>query len=98
MSNAPLRVQAHVQNTALAAILVFSDRALYPSYAGGGSPLDDQAAAGALMWVPMSLAYVVPAVIATARWLSPATGAHLRIDRTPDQTRTWISPSCSRTS
>lgn len=51
-----MRVQADVQNTALAAILVFSDRALYPSYAGGGGPLDDQAAAGVPMWVPMSLA------------------------------------------
>jgi hypothetical protein len=51
-----LRVHADVQNTALAALLVSSDPALYTSYPGGGSPLDDQAAAGVLMWVPMSLA------------------------------------------
>jgi len=67
----PYLLLADVQNTALAALLVFSDRVLYPSYAGGGSPLDDQAAAGVLMWVPMSLAYLGPAAVLTARLLAP---------------------------
>jgi putative membrane protein len=67
----PYLLLADVQNTALAALLVFSDRVLYPSYARGGSPLDDQAAAGVLMWVPMSLAYLIPAGVLTLRLLAP---------------------------
>ena len=48
---------ADIQNTALAALLIFSERVLYPTYAAvprlwGISALDDQAAAGAIMWVP----------------------------------------------
>src|SRR4029453_3719689 len=66
----PYLLLADIQNTALAAILVFSDRVLYPSYAGPGA-LADQVLAGLLMWVPMSLAYLVPAAVLTARWLSP---------------------------
>src|SRR5262249_7000098 len=36
------------------------------------SPLDDQVAAGLLMWVPGSLAFVGPAMVLCVRWLSPA--------------------------
>jgi cytochrome c oxidase assembly factor CtaG len=67
----PYLLLADVQNTALAALLVFSDRVLYPSYARFGCPLEDQAAAGVLMWVPMSLAYLVPAALLAARLLAP---------------------------
>ena len=63
---------ADVQNTALAAILTFSDRVFYPSYGRGPSALDEQVVAGLLMWVPMALAYLVPAGVLTVRWLSPA--------------------------
>ena len=68
----PYLLLADVQNTALAAVLTFSDRLLYPSYGTNPGALDDQVAAGLLMWVPMSLAYLVPAGVLTARWLSPA--------------------------
>jgi cytochrome c oxidase assembly factor CtaG len=56
---------ADLQNTALSALLTFSDRVLYPYYLqvprlGGLSALEDQAAAGVLMWVPGSLAFLVP--------------------------------------
>ncbi len=68
----PYLLLADVQNTALAALFVFSDRVLYPSYALGGSPLEDQAAAGVLMWVPMSLAYLIPAGMLTVQLLSPS--------------------------
>lgn len=71
----PYLLLADVQNTALAALLVFSDRVLYPSYARGGSPLDDQAAAGLLMWVPMSVVYLVPAALLTVRFLAPRTAS-----------------------
>jgi cytochrome c oxidase assembly factor CtaG len=70
----PYLLVADVQNTALAAILVFADRVLYPSYGSGPAALADQVVAGVLMWVPMSLAYLVPAGVLTVRWLSPDTG------------------------
>lgn len=63
----PYLLVADLENTALSAILVFSDRLLYPSYGAvprlfGFSALHDQAAAGAIMWVMGSLAFVVPAI------------------------------------
>ena len=59
----------------LSAILAFSDRVLYPSYAEaprlfGLSALQDQVAAGAFMWVVGSLAFVVPAIALTVSCLS----------------------------
>jgi cytochrome c oxidase assembly factor CtaG len=61
----PYLLLADIQNTALSAALVFSERVLYPTYltvphVWGISALDDQAAAGVIMWVPGSLAYLVP--------------------------------------
>ena len=60
---------------ALSAILAFSDRVLYPSYAEaprffGLSPLEDQVAAGAFMWVAGSLAFILPAIVVAVRCLS----------------------------
>jgi putative membrane protein len=62
---------------ALSAFLVFCDRVVYASYLSGPSlfqmsPLQDQACAGALMWVSVTLIYLIPAVIVTMRLLSPA--------------------------
>ena len=61
----PCLFLADLSNTALAALLTFSDRLLYPYYAevprlAGLSPLDDQSAAGVVMWVPGSVAFLVP--------------------------------------
>ncbi|HEX4149851.1 MAG TPA: cytochrome c oxidase assembly protein, partial [Pirellulales bacterium] len=61
----PYLVLADVQNTLLAALLTFSNRVLYPHYAQvppllGLTPLEDQAAAGVIMWVPGSIAFLVP--------------------------------------
>ena len=72
----PYLLVADVQNTVLAALLTFSDRVLYPFYeihgrATEAAALDDQVLAGVIMWVPMSLAYLVPAVLLTIRLLSP---------------------------
>jgi len=36
----------------------------------GLSPLEDQALAGALMWVTVTLAYLIPALVVTAHLLS----------------------------
>ena len=73
----PYLLAADVQNTLLAALLTFSDRVLYPFYefhsrAAEAAALDDQVLAGVIMWVPMSLAYLVPAALLTIRLLSPA--------------------------
>ena len=61
----PYLILADLQNTVLSALLTFSDRILYAHYAevprlDGLSALDDQAAAGVFMWVPGSLAFLVP--------------------------------------
>jgi len=65
-------VLADVQNTLLSAVLVFSDRVIYPSYQAAPrlfavSTLDDQAADGFLMWVPASMAFVGPALVLCVR-------------------------------
>jgi cytochrome c oxidase assembly factor CtaG len=61
----PCLFLADLSNTALAALLTFSNRLLYPYYAevprlAGLSPLDDQSAAGVVMWVPGSAAFLLP--------------------------------------
>lgn len=63
----PYLVLAGVQTTAFSALFAFSDRLFYPVYADmprlwGISALDDQAAAGAVMWVPSSVILVVAVV------------------------------------
>lgn len=64
-------------NSALSAFLTFSDRVLYPWYSAvprlaGISAQGDQVAAGVSMWVIGSFAFLIPAVIITVLWLSPA--------------------------
>jgi len=61
----PYLILADVQNTALSALLTFSGQVLYPYYLnvprlGGITALEDQSAAGVLMWVPGSLAFLLP--------------------------------------
>ncbi|MGA8593727.1 MAG: cytochrome c oxidase assembly protein, partial [Bryobacteraceae bacterium] len=67
----PYLLAADIINTAISASFVFSDKILYPTYAaaplGGISPHSDQVAAGALMWVPGSIFYLVPAAILAMR-------------------------------
>jgi len=75
-------------NTALAAFLIFCDRVNYPSYAAAPrslnlSPLETQAAAGAVMWVPGSVAYLIPIGLLTVQ----ALGSRRRA----------VSPSSRRT-
>jgi len=72
----PYLVVADLQNTALAAFLSFYERIVYPSYEaaprlGGLTALADQAAAGAVMWVPGSVAFLVPAGMIAMHYLSP---------------------------
>mgnify|MGYP001546642265 CR=1 FL=1 len=89
----PYLLLADVINTALSAFLIFSDRLLYPSYAAarllGVSPREDQAIAGAIMWVPGSLIYLVPAVKIAVQLLSPP-------GQTVRYTRISLSPKAPR--
>ncbi len=61
---------------ALSAFLVFCNRVVYSHYQAidqpfGLSPLGDQECAGALMWVCVTFAYLVPAAVVTIQLLSP---------------------------
>jgi cytochrome c oxidase assembly factor CtaG/polyferredoxin len=72
----PYLLLADVQNTVLSAFLTFSDRVVYPTYSlvpqfPGMNALSDQHAAGAIMWVPGSIVYLIPAAIIAMRYLSP---------------------------
>jgi cytochrome c oxidase assembly factor CtaG len=66
----------------LSGFLVFSDRVAYPVYFStprllGFSVLADQQCAAALMWTCVTLVYLVPAAIISARLLAPrASHAH----------------------
>jgi cytochrome c oxidase assembly factor CtaG len=61
----PYLLLADLSNTALSALLTFSGRVLYPYYAevprlGGLSVVEDQSAAGVIMWVPGSVVFLLP--------------------------------------
>jgi cytochrome c oxidase assembly factor CtaG len=77
----PYLLLAELQNTILAAILAFADRVIYPTYAalppvGALSALEDQSLAGVIMWVPGSVAFLVPLL-----WLVLTTIAAPRAER-----------------
>jgi cytochrome c oxidase assembly factor CtaG len=62
---------------ALSAFLTFCGRVVYPTYAFtpqlfNNSALRDQEFAGAMMWVWVTFAYLIPAVVITMQILSPA--------------------------
>jgi putative membrane protein len=71
----PYLLGADIINTAISAMLCFSGRILYPTYANQSrifaiTPLSDQMAAGAFMWVLGSIVFLVPAMYITLRLLS----------------------------
>ena len=72
----PYLLLADLQNTALAAFLSFQGGVIYPTYAAaprisGLSAIDDQAAAGALMWVPGSIVFLLPVAVIAISFLNP---------------------------
>ena len=75
----------------LSAFLTFCGRVVYPSYVSTAriwnlSPLQDQECAGALMWVWVTFAYLIPAVVITMQILSPGraqTEAHVAMYEFP---------------
>jgi len=71
----PYLILADFQNTALSAFLVFYERVVYPTYAIAPritdlTPLTDQAAAGAMMWVASSVFFLVPLGVITIDLMS----------------------------
>jgi len=72
----PYLLSADVLNTVLSATLAFAGRVLYPAYEQAPricflTPLKDQVAAGAEMWVLNSTVMLIPAVLIAMRELSP---------------------------
>jgi cytochrome c oxidase assembly factor CtaG len=66
---------ADFQNTALSAFLIFYERVLYPAYEtvpriAGMTVLEDQAAAGAIMWVASSIFFLIPVGLITIEVLT----------------------------
>ena len=60
----------------LGALLTFADDALYPPHllttmAWGLTPLEDQQAAGLIMWAPAAALYLAAALIILGRWIGP---------------------------
>jgi cytochrome c oxidase assembly factor CtaG len=99
-SMVPYLLLADLQNTGLAAFLCFYDRVLYPTYAQspglwGINPLKDQAGAGAIMWVPGSIAFLVPAGVIIARFLS-GHPRHIAPHKTPRPVRIRPAPRAGR--
>ncbi|MBV9874061.1 MAG: cytochrome c oxidase assembly protein [Verrucomicrobia bacterium] len=108
----PYLLLADVQNTVLSAFLTFSDRVVYPTYGlvpqfPGMNPLSDQHAAGAIMWVPGSIFYLIPAGILAMRFLSPRRHAAARDELllsrsrvlakdTVPLVRLWFNPARSK--
>jgi putative membrane protein len=85
---------AAIQASVLAGLLTFAGRALYDLPAAGLaawglSALDDQQAAGGLMWFPGSLAYVVAGSAAVLRWLHRDEDLHPAV---PADAPTGASP------
>jgi putative membrane protein len=66
----------------LSGLLVFGDRLVYKSYLSAPrlfniSPLEDQQLAAALMWVSVTVIFLIPAVLVSLRVLSPRTAPSL---------------------
>lgn len=73
----PYLAFAGLQTTAFSAVFAFSGRVFYPAYAElprlwGITALDDQAAAGAVMWVPASLVLLVTMACVVVTMLEPS--------------------------
>jgi putative membrane protein len=67
----------------LSGFLVFCDRVVYPTYFSsargiGFSPLEDQQCAGALMWMCVTLVYLIAGTVFAARLLLPETSRQYR--------------------
>jgi cytochrome c oxidase assembly factor CtaG len=76
----------------LSAFLTFCGHVVYPNYLSTAdvfsfSPLQDQECAGALMWVWITFAYLIPAVVITMQILSPSSTQSQRAMQAPRNSR-----------
>ncbi|HEY1850188.1 MAG TPA: cytochrome c oxidase assembly protein [Candidatus Binataceae bacterium] len=74
----PYLLIADAENSVLAAFMVFSGRVIYSSYANqaridGIPAITDQVVAGAVMWLPGSMPFLIPAIVIVIRALQPST-------------------------
>lgn len=81
----PYLLLADVVNTGVSAFLCFAGRLIYPSYNAiprpfGLSALNDQAAAGAFMWVFGSIAFLLPVIWVIVQLLSSPTKSRQEVD------------------
>src|SRR3984893_8422635 len=88
----PYLFVADFQNTALSAFLMFYERVLYPTYQTvpritSMTPLEDQAAAGAIMWVAGSIFFLIPVGLITIQVLSTRRTSVLRKKKIVKQPR-----------
>ena len=72
----PFLLTSDLVNTMVSALLTFSGKVLYPSYAAAPrvselSALQDQVAAGSEMWILNSLVFLIPAMVITMQVLAP---------------------------
>jgi putative membrane protein len=83
----PYLLTSDIVNTGLSAFLCFAGRPIYSSYVTetnplGLSPLNDQVAAGAFMWVLGSIVFLIPAVFITLQLLScPSRHSHTMVEQ-----------------
>jgi putative membrane protein len=82
----PYLMVADAENSLLAGFMVLSGRLLYPFYAGvpridALAPINDQVLAGAIMWVPGSILFLVPALALLMMALRPHSLVRPRWDR-----------------
>ena len=92
----PYLFLADFQNTALSAFLIFYERVLYPAYGkvpriAGMTVLEDQAAAGAIMWVASSIFFLIPVGLITIEVLSQKKTLlrkHLHVEQSRQKKRT----------
>jgi cytochrome c oxidase assembly factor CtaG len=93
----PYLVLADFQNTALSAFLIFYERVVYPTYAiipriSDLTPLADQAAAGAIMWVAGSVFFLVPLGLITIELMSTQRVSRKRTRRASEGSRDPVLP------
>jgi cytochrome c oxidase assembly factor CtaG len=95
----PYLILADVQNTILSAVLTFSKLVLYPYYEqvprlAGTSALEDQATAGAIMWVPGSVAFLLPLVWIGMQTLYGKKQSGMRNGEFGMKTGERLAPAC----
>ncbi|MEO6847279.1 MAG: cytochrome c oxidase assembly protein [Chthoniobacterales bacterium] len=75
----PYLLLADIQNTALGAFLSFCEEVIYPTYAnvphlGSLTALQDQAAAGVIMWVPGAIVFLIPITVIVLQMMGGRRG------------------------